>query len=47
MDDLLIFEQDDGVGGFETVIQLSGTDEIVLVGIHANQINHQDFVFLA
>jgi len=49
MDDLLIFERGAGVGGFETVIQHAGggADEIVLAGIHANQINHQDFMFLA
>lgn len=48
MNDLLIFDRM-GAGGIETVIQLAsgGTDQIVLVGISANQINHQDFTFLA
>jgi Ca2+-binding RTX toxin-like protein len=46
MDNLLIFERV-GTSGIETVIQRAtgGPDEIVLLGIHAQQINHQDFHF--
>jgi Ca2+-binding RTX toxin-like protein len=46
MGDLLIFERV-GVGSFETVIHLAsgGPDEIVLLGIHAQQLSHHDFQF--
>jgi Ca2+-binding RTX toxin-like protein len=46
MNDLLISQRNGG-SGIETVIKhaTGGTDEIVLVGIQAQQINHQDFLF--
>jgi Ca2+-binding RTX toxin-like protein len=46
MNALAISERMGGMG-IETVIRLAGggTDEIVLVGITAAQINHQDFLF--
>ena len=46
--DLVVSERIGAGGAFETVIHLAagGGDEIILLGVRASSINHQDFQFL-